>query len=214
MIAVITGDIIDSRTLDNQEKWITPFKELLSSWGDYPKYWELKRGDFFQIEIEKPEEALKKAFEIKALIKKIEPYQNKKTSPIDVRIAIGIGEKSYSGASISENNGSAYINAGGKFDVLEKENVTMGIKSPWKDFDNEMNLYLKLAGLFMDKWTSSSAEVVEIILNNRNITQEEIGKQLEIKQNSVSGRRNRAHIDEVLEVESRFRTQLKKHITC
>ena len=96
MIAVVKGDIIASRKLVDQEKWLLPLKDLLSSWGESPKNWELVWGDFFQIEFEHPEEALQKIFEIKALIKKIEPLDNRKLiSTIDVRMAVGIGTKSY-----------------------------------------------------------------------------------------------------------------------
>ena len=144
------------------------------------------------------------------MIKKVEPPdKTKKSSTIDVRMAIGLGEKTYSGDSISENNGPAYIYSSEKFDILKKENVTIGIKSSWKNFDEEMNLYLKLAGTFMDKWTVSSAELIQIILNHPDITQEAIGQQLGIKQNSVSGRWNRAYVKEVLELEKMYRKKLK-----
>lgn len=210
MIAVIKGDVIASRKLENQALWLKPLKSLLASWGENHKTWELHSGDFFQMEISNPEEALRKVFEIKSLIKKVEPTdKTKKSSTIDVRLAVGIGEKTYSGDSISENNGPAYIYSSEKFDVLKKENVTIGIKTSWKSFDEEMNLYLKLAGTFMDKWTVSSAELVQIVLNNPDITQEEIGKQLGIKQNSVSGRWNRANVNELLEVEKMYRNKIK-----
>jgi hypothetical protein len=210
MIAVIKGDIIASRKLENQALWLKPLKNLLASWGENHKNWELHSGDFFQIEILNPEEALRKVFEIKTLIKKVEPTdKTKKSSTIDVRLAVGIGEKTYSGENISENNGPAYIYSSEKFDVLKKENVTIGIKTSWKNFDEEMNLYLKLAGTFMDKWTVSSAELIQIVLNNPDITQEEIGKQLGIKQNSVSGRWNRANMNEILELEKMYRNKIK-----
>ncbi|MDY4790227.1 MAG: hypothetical protein SO179_06640 [Bacteroidales bacterium] len=209
MIAVITGDIIASRKLVNQDKWLLPLKTLLDTWGKSPKDWKLDRGDFFQIEIDNIEEALKKALEIKALIKKVKPNdESKKHSTIDVRLSIGIGEKTYPSESISESNGSAFINSGEKFDVLKKENVTIGIKTPWKDFDEEMNLYLKLACVIMDNWTVLSAELMQIVLNNQYSTQEEIGKKLGIKQNSVSDRRNRAKANEILEVEKIFRKKI------
>lgn len=187
-----------------------PLKSLLATWGENPKNWLIHSGDFFQIEIKNPGEALRKAFEIKALIKKVEPLnENKKISTIDVRMAIGIGEKNYAAESIAESNGSAFIYSSEKFELLKKENSTMGIKSPWKSFDDEMNLYLKLAGIFMDKWTVSSAELVQIIFNNPGITQEEIGKKLGIKQNSVSGRWNRAKVNEVLELEAIYRNKIR-----
>lgn len=205
MIAIITGDIISSRKLVNQEKWLSPLKSLFNTWGNTPKDWKLDRGDFFQVEIPNPEEVLIKAIEIKSLIKKVEPLdERKKNSTIDVRLAMGIGEKTYSGDSISESNGSAFIHSGEKFDLLKKENITLGIKTPWKDFDEELNLYLRLAGIIMDKWSVSSAELVDIVLKNSNITQDEIGKQLGIQQSGVSRRWNRANVDEILEVNKMF----------
>lgn len=213
MIAVVKGDIIASRKVVDQEKWLLPLKDLLGSWGESPKNWELVWGDFFQIEFPHPEEALQKIFEIKALVKKIEPLDNRKRiSTIDVRMAVGIGTKSYTSQRISESNGSAFVYAGEKFDMLKRENVTMGLKSEWQDFDNEMNLYLKLAGTFMDKWSVSSAELVEIVLKNPTITQEEIGGMLGIKQSGVSGRWSRANVDELLAVEKMYREKIKTHL--
>lgn len=200
MIAVITGDIIASRLVLDQDKWLVPLKSLFNNWGIRSKDWELERGDFFQVEVNNPLDALKKALQIKALIKKVEP--------LDVRMAIGIGEKTYTGESISESNGEAFIYSGEKFDSLDKENITLGIKTTWEEFDEEMNLYLKLAATFMNKWSVSSAELMEIVLKEANITQDEIGKRLGIKQNSVSGRWNRANVNEILEVEKMFRKKI------
>ena len=60
----------------------------------------------------------------------------------------------------------------------------------------------------MNKWSVSSAELMEIVLKEANITQDEIGKRLGIKQNSVSGRWNRANVNEILEVEKMFRKKI------
>lgn len=202
MIAVIKGDIIASRKLNDQERWLQPLKALLSKWGSTPEQWELVWGDFFQLEISSPEDALQKALMIKALIKK--------TGTIDVRMSIGIGEKTFTSARISESNGPAFVYAGDKFNQLKKEKINLAIQSPWSEFDKEINLYLKLAGTIMDTWSTSSAELMEIVLKRPDATQEEIGKKLGIKQNSVSGRWKRAKIDEVMEVEEVFRRKLNK----
>ena len=210
MVAIITGDIIASRKLVNQEKWLLPLKNLFNSWGNRPKDWELDRGDFFQIEIINPKDSLLKALEIKSLIKKVEPLdERKKIGTIDVRMAIGIGEKTYSAENIQESNGPAFIYSGEKFDGLRKENTALGIKTAWHDFDEEINLYLTLAGTFMDKWSVSSAELVEIVLNNPKTTQKEIGEQLGIKQSAVSRRWNRANMNELLAVEAMFRKKIE-----
>lgn len=201
MIAVIKGDIIASRTLNNQEQWLQPLKTLLTKWGRTPQEWELVWGDFFQLEISSPEEALMRALEIKAVIKK--------TGSIDVRMSIGIGEKTYVGTRISESNGPAFVNAGERFETLKKEKINLVIQSPWPDLDKEINLYLKLAGTIMDNWSASSAELMEIVLQKPEATQKEIGEMLGIKQNSVSGRWSRAKVSEIMEVEQMFRQKVK-----
>ncbi|HHU96107.1 MAG: SatD family protein [Bacteroidota bacterium] len=210
MIAVISGDIIGSRKLENQEVWLKPLQNLLNTWGESPKDWKLERGDFFQVEVSEIAEALKKALQIKALIKRTNTVEkHKSTSPIDVRLAIGIGEKTYSGDSVSTSNGSAFVNSGEKFDTLKKENITLGIKTPCHEFDEEINLYLKLLSLFADKWSVSSAELAEIVFNKQDITQSEIGELLGVTQSAVSSRWKRANMDEVLEVEKMYRKKIK-----
>lgn len=213
MVAIIKGDIIASRKLLNQEKWLQPLKFLFSQWGNTPEQWELVWGDFFQLEINDPKEAIQKALEIKALIKKIKPKEaNKQLSTLDVRMSIGIGEKTFAGKRVSESNGPAFIFAGEKFEKLKKEKTNIAIQSPWGDFDKEINMYLRLAGKFMDSWSVSSAQLVEIVLKDPYITQEEIGELLDIKQNSVSGRWNRSNIDDVLKIEKVYREKLQKLI--
>lgn len=212
-IAIIKGDIVSSRKISNQEKWIKPLKDLLGTWGKTPKQWELVWGDFFQLEIEQPEEALRKALIIKSLIKQtLLTESNRRNSTIDVRMAIGIGEKSYSAKRISESNGSAFVFAGEKFDTLRKEKTNLAFQSPWQALDEEINLYLKLANTFMDKWSVSSAELVKIVLENPNISQQEIGEQLGIKQNSVSNRWRTANIDEIKTLDKVFRKRITQHI--
>lgn len=209
MIAVITGDIISSRTLTSQDLWLVPLKKLLSKYGKRPIAWEIDRGDSFQLEICDVEEALYCALEIKALIKSLKSLENPKIkSPVDVRMAIGVGRKTYAGLSIKESNGEAFIYAGEKFDNLRKENIHLAIKSPWKDFDEEINLYLKLIGIFMDHWSISSAELVRLVLQHPKATQEEMGKLLGIQQSGVSRRWIRANIEYLLEVETLFRKKL------
>lgn len=48
MIAVITGDIINSRAED-VSLWMPVLKKELQKIGERPKDWEIYRGDSFQI---------------------------------------------------------------------------------------------------------------------------------------------------------------------
>jgi len=138
MTSIITGDIINSRE-NNPQIWMPLLKDVLNKYGSEPTQWEIYRGDSFQIEIP-PIKALKVAILIKASIK-----QFKK---LDVRIAIGIGDKSYTSKKITESNGSAFVNSGKCFEQLKKN--SLAIKSPFKGFDIQMNLLLELALLTMN----------------------------------------------------------------
>lgn len=212
MIAVIKGDIVDSRKLSDPDKWLVPLKKLLGQWGKAPAQWEIMWGDFFQLEVVNPADALEKALAIKALVKCTEPSDShKKISPIDVRMAIGIGERTHVGKSISESNGSAFIYSGEKFDRLKRERTTLAIQSPWPAFDREMNLYFRLANTFMDSWAITSGELVGTLLQHQGATQQEIGDILHIKQNSVSDRWRRAHVDELLELLAMYRHKISQY---
>ena len=77
MIAIIKGDIMASRKLNNPELWLLPLKKQLSSWGQTPYDWELAWGDSFQLEISNPEWALHRALSLKALIRQITEESSK-----------------------------------------------------------------------------------------------------------------------------------------
>jgi hypothetical protein len=199
MIAVITGDIIGSRKAATPE-WVEALKTKLNKSGSSPKEWEIYRGDEFQLELE-PEQALISALEIKACIK---TFKN-----LDVRMAIGIGDKNFQGDKVSESNGSAFSNSGNQFDLLKKQKVTLAISSPQKEFDTEINLLLKLALVTMDNWSTVSAELAEILFDNPNLLQEEIAQRLQIKQSAVSQRSHRAKLDLIMEVVQHYQNKVK-----
>ncbi|HOK50925.1 MAG: hypothetical protein WHT29_03140 [Bacteroidales bacterium] len=199
MIAVLTGDIIHSSRV-SPEKWLKSLTRILQSLGESPRYWEIFRGDSFQAEVSNPLDALQTSIKIKAAIKAIKG--------LDVRVAIGIGEKSYEATRITESNGSAYVHSGRKFDALDKEKINLGIQSPWNDFDKEMNLYLRLALIAMDNWTTNGANMVLLALEHQQMSQEELGKLVGIKQNTVSARLKRAYFAEILALIEMYREKL------
>lgn len=200
MIAVITGDIINSKK-NSPKKWLKAIKKELDKIGGSPKSWEIYRGDSFQLIINKFEDALLIAIKIKAALKSI--------PGIDARMAIGIGDMTHNAPKITESNGSAFVHSGEKFETLRKEKQNLAIKSDSAAFDNEMNLYLKLALIAMDNWTVNAAEIVNTTLDNPGKLQEELGKIVGIKQNAISNRLKRAYFDEVMEVNKMFIEKLK-----
>ncbi len=200
MIAVITGDIINSRRLKKPSAWLNPVKKLLNTYGKSPESWEIYRGDSFQVEIKNPEEALFAALRIKAAVKSIKD--------LDVRMAIGIGKKEYSAAKITESNGDAFIHSGEKLETLKKEKQTLALKTPWADFDREMNLLIRLGLVTMDNWSTGAAELVSTSLHNPKLNQQEISRLLDISQSSVSERQKRSSLPLLLEMEEVYREKL------
>ncbi|AZQ57921.1 hypothetical protein EJ994_03555 [Maribacter sp. MJ134] len=190
MIAIITGDIINSENYPSSE-WIPILKEYFSRFGTSPMVWEIYRGDEFQLKVNQ-ENALFTAIQIKAILKSIKG--------LDVRMGIGIGLETFTGSGVSESNGPAYQRSGRKFDSLKESKVNLSIATGDESHDKTINLMLKLALDFMDNWSVVSAEIVTMILDNLEASQKELALKLGIKQSAVSQRLKRARIDLVLEL--------------
>ena len=92
MTSVITGDIIKSRSINNQGLWLKELKFALGMLSSDQSYYEIYRGDSFQLEFKDFYKSFEAAVYIKACIKSIKG--------LDVRMSIGIGEKSHQGLSL------------------------------------------------------------------------------------------------------------------
>jgi len=200
MTSVIIGDIINSRKLP-AKKWLAVLKQFLDSQGKNPKDWEIFRGDQFQLEVKNPENSLLVAIQIKALMKSLK---------LDVRMSIGIGEKTHNSKKISESNGTAFINSGELFERLKKEKVTLAVKSGNHDFDKEINLMLRLALTIMDNWLPQAAEFTSVAIKNQSLLQDQIGALLNINQAAVSRRKSRSQFDLIMEFDNFYREKIKK----
>lgn len=185
MIAIITGDIINSRS-ENPQRWMNKLKEMLNTIGNEPKDWEIYRGDSFQIRVT-PDQALNVAIRIKATIRQFKE--------LDVRMAIGIGEIDYEGTKITESNGSAFIHSGDCFESLKKE--TLAISSPNEQFDKTINTMLSLASLTMDGWTPAASEIIHASLEHPTKKQIDLAKILNKPQSNISIGLKRGGFDEI-----------------
>ncbi len=199
MIAIITADIISSRAIKAQ-KWMPKLKKTLNQYGKEPKKWEIFRGDSLQLEVD-PSKALDAAIHLKSSIKQLKE--------IDIRIAIGIGEKDYQGTSITTSNGSAFENSGACFDQLKKQ--TLAIKTPWSDSDKTLNLLFDLASLSMDKWTPNAAYIIQTIIEKEEeINQKELAEILGKSQGNISDTLTRAAFEEIQKLMSYYKDEILK----
>ncbi|WP_282124030.1 SatD family protein [Algibacter mikhailovii] len=197
MTSIITGDIINSKETLPQA-WLATLKLALNNFGNNPKQWEIYRGDSFQLEVP-IQDALKAAFLIKAAIKQ---HKN-----LDVRLAIGIGKKTFSTPKITESNGSAFVNSGECFETLKK--TTLAIKSPYKSFDDQINIMLELAQLTTNYWTSTSANLVKTALEHPQLNQKALAKKLNKTQGNISQGLKRAGYDELSKLLDYYKNQIQ-----
>ena len=198
MRAIITGDIINSQETDS-ENWLPKLKELLGKWGKTPTDWEVYRGDEFQLKCS-IDAVFWKALSIKSLIK---PFEN-----MAVRIAIGIGEEQYSSEKITESNGTAYVNSGRLLNEIKNEGKTFAIKTPNEGINADFNILFKWSSLDFDSWTVAVSEIVHLLMMDKNLTQDDLAKKLNISQSSVSQRIKRANFDLILETDYYFRKKI------
>ncbi len=199
MICIITGDIVGSRKL--KDTWLLHLKDALEKLADEENRWEIFRGDSFQLEI-KPAEALKSAMYLKACIK-----ANKNA---DVRMGIGLGSVKTKAAKITEASGSAFIYSGYAFDGLKQAKVNLCIKTDFEEFDEEINILIKLSLIAMDGWGVATAEIVKHALENENLLQSELAVLSGRTQSSVSEALKRAHYSELLEMDKLYRKKLNR----
>lgn len=201
MTSVLTGDIIKSRATQSQDVWLVPLKDALTQVATTSDLFEIYRGDSFQLEIKDCSKSFQTAVYLKSCIKSIKGF--------DVRLSIGIGEKTYQGNTVSESNGEAFVYSGEIFETLKKDKQNLKIKTNNSQFNQEMNLYFKLVLIGMDNWTTNSAEIVKLTLEHPNKIQEELAKLIGISQDAVSKRQKRAYLDEILELNQLYQQKIK-----
>ncbi|SDL46518.1 SatD family protein [Kriegella aquimaris] len=203
MVAIITGDIINSQKHKSSE-WLGVLKDYFSQLGESPMDWEIYRGDEFQLKVPY-ENALRVAIHVKALIKSVKN--------LDVRMGIGLGEETFVGTGVSESNGPAYQRSGKTFDSLREDKLNLTVSTGSAHHDRTLNLMLKLALNFMDDWSTVSAEIVVLALEHPEASQQEIAEKLKIQQSAVSQRQKRARLDLVYDLLSYYVENIKNMVT-
>ena len=198
MIAIITGDIINSQKSES-ELWLPQLKNLLGSWSSTPENWEIYRGDEFQLKCS-VDEVFSKSMLIKSLIKSFEN--------LDVRLAIGIGNEVFLSEKITESNGSAYVNSGRLLTEIKTQGKTLVIQTENDKVNRDLNILFKWASIDFDNWSTATAEIIHQLLRNSDFTQDDLAKTLSISQSSVSQRLKRANFDLIQEIDQFFRKKI------
>lgn len=195
MKAVITADIIDYSKLSTKEedRVIETIYDIFESGTDIRTNVEessfvITRGDNIQIELEKPDEALKAALILKSAINKIALNKGNRTKPdVDVRIAIGVGGIAGQRENVNESTGDAYTFSGRTLDSMKKYKRTLAIKTFNSELNAELETEFRLLEVIMSGWTVNSAEVIYWTLKGLN--EKDISKKLKKTQSAINQRK-------------------------
>lgn len=212
MIAVLTGDIVSSRSTPDKRMWLTRLREIMEKklGPAKPLKWGVFRGDGFQVEVPKPADALRVAILIRAGLRSSPELHKTK---IDARIGIGIGERGYSAKSVNESDGEAYQLSGFALDSFNVQ-YRLQVKTPWSDVDQHMNVSLSLASAIIENWSVIQAETAGLWLLE-NETQVEMAKKFKISQPAVHKRVNGGHLKAISNVLDYYAetisTRIKSH---
>ncbi|MCV9386418.1 SatD family protein [Reichenbachiella ulvae] len=199
MLAILTGDIINSSQQNNQ-KWLSTLKASLNLHGQSPKDWEIYRGDSFQLAVA-TEEAVWAALHLKASLRQ--------TPNTDIRIGIGIGKADSRSEKITESNGPAFIQSGTCFDSLKKN--TLAISSDDEDWDEALNVMFSLVQLCMKHWTPTVSHIIKTCMENPTLKQSEIAELLNLRaQSTVSEALKRGGYEEIMNLEKHYRKIAKQ----
>lgn len=199
MEVVITGDVVNSRSV-RSEKWLITLKEVLADFGQETRDWEVYRGDSFQLLVP-ADRALDAVFRIKSAIKE--------TAPLDVRMALGLGDIAYRSSRVLESNGSAFVYSGECFDQLKKH--TLRIRSDYPGLDETLNLMFALIDFIMGNWKPVTTEIVHHKLKYPDLTQRKLAQLMGRKsQASISEGLKRGGYDEIKSLIEYFKIQITK----
>lgn len=167
--AIITGDIVDSRSKDIKE-WMPVLESALA---DCSNKFDIFRGDSFQLMVGL-EQSIHALFYIKSRIRSL--------GHLDARMSLGIGEVDYMDDHIKNSSGEAFVRSGEAFEMLNKDLIQ--VRSPWEDWDESSNILLSLCAEIANKWTVNMAETVAESLRHPEANQQELAKTLQRKHQS------------------------------
>lgn len=143
---------------------------------------EFFRGDSFQIIVENPVETLKIAVLLRAGLKSRTPKESKQLW--DARMALGVGNISFSSEKVVVSDGEAFHFSGWEYDELGKKKLSA--RTTWKEINDELKMSTAFADDIISGWSISQAQVLYLALINQKSYQKEIAIRLNKSTQNVS----------------------------
>ncbi len=200
-IAVITGDIVNSSILKEEDKKVIQNEiENFSHYGILlsPRFY---RGDSFQLAA-KPEDAL-------LLVLKFRMGIRRQNEASDLRAAIGIGRVTVRQNDVLLSDGPAFELSGRNFDKLKEKNIRTIIVTGNKELNDELETYCFMADILINALSVAQANIIYHKLDG--ISQKQIAGILNISQPAVSKALRAANWIAVEKFIERYAQIIKKH---
>lgn len=172
VIAVITGDIVDSRNLSSAhyDELLKQLKNELTSFEASDKAtFDIYRGDSFQITFFCPWAALKAAILIRLKLKS----NNYK---IDVRQSIAIGNVKDLREDVKTSTGQAFILSGKNLDEMKSHRLVFSSEN--KLLNRHIPIVVKLLDTHLSSLTSMQSEALYFYLLDDSQTHAELASKL------------------------------------
>lgn len=178
LVAVLTGDVVASSELAPDRRARLP--ELLRGAGEdlmrrlpaaIPFPVDVFRGDSWQLVVLQPEEALRAALSLRALL-----HIQLEEESLDTRIAIGIGSVDFIPAErVSSGDGQAFRLSGGALErIARSRRMTVALPDDvYSEAAAALNAICGLIDELVKRWTAKQARAVAGAM--RGLTQQAIG---------------------------------------
>lgn len=192
VVAVISGDIVGSRQINDKEFLHAAIAKSLEELNlRFGAYSETFRGDAFQILFPSPEKVILAAVMLRSWLIS---FSTSKKHPLDARLGVGIGQMDYWSEQVGQCDGPGFVLSGKALDELTGSHDRLKILT----FDTNLNSRLALNTRFADNlisgWSHYSAEVVKLNLVHTG-TQQELAEIMGKTQPTINKRLTTARSD-------------------
>lgn len=231
LVAVVTGDVVNSTRLRDRALLTTVLKEAFESvhedmFGMLHSF-ELFRGDSFQGVMD-PSQALRVAIVIRARLRQWEgpvPFTAVRKRPSvgkqhmhlppsqlpDARISIGVGTTKVLASRVVESDGEAFVRSGHGLDDLVRSINKLSISTPWEEVNAELSVSVKLLDAVVSRWSSGSAQAMFLHLT-KQASQSEMSSMLDISQPAIHKRLAAADHMAVQAAIDRYTALIRNHL--
>ncbi|MGJ7456367.1 hypothetical protein ACR80S_10095 [Halomonas sp. MA07-2] len=180
-IAVLTGDVIDSRKVDDRTGLYRLLDDNLAELASlHGGHGDRFRGDGFQLALPRAAPAMEAAVALRAaLIEHSEPGQR-----WDARIAVAVGPAE---RGLAEADGATFVASGRALDALAETAAHLSLTRLNTPEDPGLVLLVRFIDDLLDGWSPYSAEVIGLSLRH-DASQQVLAERLGIRQPSVHKR--------------------------